>query len=210
MLGYGLKQKQCFFWDLSGSVGTRRCYAGKGQTVDPEQRMQKGICVFGKGEYVVCGSKGVCTVEDITTLDMPGIDSSKEYYILKPVYSAGSTMYISVEDDTSLRRILTKEEADGLIREIPEIPLIEVPSDKMLEQEYKGCMRTNQCRQWVRILKTAYRRKKARQAMGRKITAVDAKYARIAEDSLYGELAIVLCLPREKIEDYIATEIERV
>ena len=45
--------------------------------------------------------------------------------------------------------------------------------------------------------------------MGRKMTAVDAKYARIAEDSLYGELAVVLDMPREKVADYISEQIDQ-
>ena len=47
--------------------------------------------MFEKGEYVVCGNKGVCVVEDVTTLNISGIDQERKYYILKPVYMAGST-----------------------------------------------------------------------------------------------------------------------
>ena len=50
--------------------------------------------MFQKGEYVVSCSKGVCMVEDITTLNISGIDKEREYYILKPVYLSASTVYI--------------------------------------------------------------------------------------------------------------------
>ena len=63
--------------------------------------------------------------------------------------------------------------------------------------------------EWVKILKTTYIRKQNRIKMGRKMTAVDAKYARIAEDSLYGELAVVLDMPREKVADYISEQIDQ-
>ena len=81
--------------------------------------------------------------------------------------------------------------------------------DKLLEQEYRGCLKTNLCEEWVKIIKTTYFRKLKRLQMGRKVTAVDAKYSRIAEDSLYGELALVLDMPKEKVADYIASEIEK-
>ena len=115
--------------------------------------------VFLKGEYVVCGNKGVCKVEDVTTLDISGVDKKREYYILKPIYMAGSTVYIPVDTAMeSMRKVLSSEEAKQLIREIPEIPLITTTNDKLLEQEYKGCMKTNSCQELVKIIKTIYLR----------------------------------------------------
>lgn len=166
--------------------------------------------MFEKGEYVVSGGKGVCVVEDITTLNISGVDREREYYILKPLYMAGSTVYVPVDTaDDSMRRVLSREEADELIHEIPEIPLITISNDKLLEQEYRGCMRTNDCAEWIRIIKTIYQRKQKRLAAGRKVTAVDAKYFRMAEDSLYGELAVSLQMPRGEIEDYITRVIDK-
>ena len=151
--------------------------------------VERKISVFVKGEYVVVGNKGVCTIEDITTLNISGVDKEREYYILKPVYVPGSTVYVPVDAaQDSMRRVLTKEEAKQLIDEIPEIPLITITNDKLLEQEYRGCMKTNNCEEWIKIIKTIYLRKQKRLEAGRKVTAVDAKYFRIAEDNLYGEL----------------------
>ncbi|MCM1091663.1 MAG: CarD family transcriptional regulator [Butyrivibrio sp.] len=166
--------------------------------------------MFSKDEYVVSGNKGVCVVEDITTLDIAGVDKEREYYILKPVYMAGSTVYVPVDTaDSSLRRVLSREEADRLIQGIPEIPLINISNDKLLEQEYRGCIRTNDCAEWIRVIKTIYLRKQKRLEAGRKVTAVDAKYYRLAEDNLYGELAVSLQMQRGEVEDYITKEMEK-
>lgn len=166
--------------------------------------------MFGKGEYVVAGNKGVCLVDDITTLNISGIDKEREYYILKPVYVTGSTVYMPVDTaQDSMRKVLTKKEADALISGIPKIPLITTTNDKLLEQEYRGCMKTNCCEEWIRIIKTIYLRKQKRLEAGRKVTAVDAKYFRIAEDNLYGELAIALDIPRAQVATYITEEIDK-
>ncbi len=166
--------------------------------------------MFAKGEYVVCGNKGVCMVEDITTLNISGVDKERKYYILKPLYMAGSTVYVPVDTaEESMRRVLSKEQADELIQGIPDIPLITITNDKLLEQEYKGCMKTNCCEEWIKIIKTIYLRKQKRLEAGRKVTAVDAKYFRMAEDNLYGELAVSLSMPRETIESYIAGEMDK-
>ena len=165
--------------------------------------------MFEKGEYVVCGNKGVCLVEDVTTLDISGVDKKREYYILKPVYVSGSTVYIPVDTaEESMRRVLNREEADQLISGIPDIPLITITNDKLLEQEYRGCMKRNNCKELVKIIKTIYLRKQKRLEAGQKVTAVDSKYFRLAEDNLYGELAISLGMSRGEVEHYIIQEME--
>ena len=96
---------------------------------------ERKVKVFQKGERVVCGSKGVCVVEEITTLDIAGVDRKREYYILKPLYLSSSTVYIPVDTaEGSMRKVLAHEEAENLIHRIPEIPLITIANDKLLEQ----------------------------------------------------------------------------
>ena len=165
--------------------------------------------MFAIGEYVVCGNKGVCVVENITRLDISGVDKEREYYILKPLYLAGSTVYVPVDSPKeSMRRVLKKEEAQKLIQTIPRIPLIDITNEKLSEQAYRECMRTNSCEDWVRIIKTIYLRKQKRIQAGRKVTAVDAKYFHLAEESLYGELAVALDMSRDAVEAYITGEID--
>lgn len=165
--------------------------------------------MFKIGEYVVCGNKGVCSVEDITTLNITGVDKDRKYYILKPKYMSGSTVYIPVDSSKeSMRKVLQPEEAKNLIDHIPDIPILTLTNDKLSEQTYKECMRANSCEEWVKIIKTIYLRKQKRIQAGRKVTAVDAKYFHLAEESLYGELAVSLGISRDEVEAYITGEID--
>lgn len=165
--------------------------------------------MFHLGQYVSCGNKGVCTIENITKLDISGVDKEKMYYILKPCYMAASTVYVPVDSSaTSMRPILTREEAEALIEAIPGIPMLDVKNEKFVEQDYRTAMKTNCCEEWVRIIKTIYARKQKRLQAGRKETAVDAKYFKIAEDNLYGELAVALGLERSEVCDYISAQLQ--
>lgn len=164
--------------------------------------------MFEIGEHVVCGSKGVCVVENIAPLDISGVDKERKYYILKPKYQSGSTVYVPVDSSKkSMRKVLSSEEAQKLIQAIPTLPLIDIVNDKLSEQIYRECMKANSCEEWVRIIKTIYLRKQKRMQAGRKVTAVDAKYFHLAEESLYGELAVALGMNREDVEAYITREI---
>ena len=164
--------------------------------------------MFGIGQCVVCGNKGVCTVENITTLDISGVDKAKKYYILKPKYVTASTVYVPVDSAAgSMRSVLTREEAEKLIQSIPQLPVLDIPNEKLAEQSYKACMKTNSCDELVKLIKTIYERKQKRLQAGRKETAVDSKYFKIAEENLYGELAVALEMERDEVCDYISAQL---
>lgn len=165
--------------------------------------------MFEKGDYVIYGNNGICRIQDITTLSLSGIDKNREYYLLKPVYTSGSTVYTPVDTaETLLRPALSREEADSLIKSIPDIPLIPISDEKTLEKTYKEYMRSNSSRAWVQLIKTIYLRKEKRIMKGYKVTALDSRYFSLAETSLYGELAIALDKPREEVKSYIASCID--
>ena len=81
---------------------------------------------------------------------------------------------------------------------------------KRREQFYKQALLTNECKEWVAIIKTAYLRKKKRLDSGKKSINVDDKYLSIAEKFLYGELAAALGISREEVKSYILKELKEV
>ena len=46
-------------------------------------------------------------------------------------------------------------------------------------------------------------RKQERLAQGKKTTAMDERYLRLAEENLYSELSLALGVPKEEMEAYI-------
>ena len=43
---------------------------------------------------------------------------------------------------------------------------------------------------------------------GKKLASVDERYLKMAEDSLYGELAVALDIEKDEVEKFIASHIE--
>ena len=97
--------------------------------------------MFEKGEYVVYGSKGVCRIQDISHVDIPGVDQQRLYYIMHPVQNSEQTVYLPTDSTKAvIRRVMTKEEANRLIHEIPSIVNLEVPNEKQREASYKQAL----------------------------------------------------------------------
>lgn len=165
--------------------------------------------MFEKGEYIIYGTSGVCRIEDITTMDMVGVPDDKLFYVLSPSSQKGGRIFTPVENQkTVMRRVMSKKEAEELIEEITDIEELWITNEKMREENYKECMRSGDCRDWIRIIKTLYLRKQQRNAQGKRITATDERYLKLAEDYLYSELEIPLGIPKSEVEAYIIRKVE--
>lgn len=156
------------------------------------------------GDYIVYGSNGVCVVDDIGSMDVPGIPKDRVYYTLRPCYLKGSTIFTPADNQKVIMRpILTREEALALVDEIGDIECLWVADEKKREQLYKEAVGTCECRELVKIIKTIYQRQQERLAEGKKITFRDEKYFSMAEDNLYGELALSLGMDKDEVKDFI-------
>lgn len=166
--------------------------------------------MFEIGDIIIYGNNGTCSVKAVGKLDTLGANSSKIYYTLEPFYTKGSTIFTPVDNKKVLMRpILKKNEAMKMIDEMKDIEEMWINEEKKRETEYKDAIRKCDCRELVRIIKTIYARKQERIAEGKKITATDEKYFRIAEENLYGELAIPLEMTREEIKEYVVEQVEQ-
>ena len=105
---------------------------------------------------------------------------------------------------------MTKENAMQLVESLPAMEPITVQNEKEREKIFKEMIRTGNCEDISRIIKTLYLRKKARLAAGKKAVSLDEKYLFIAREQLYGELAVSLGIEKNGVEDYIARCIESV
>ena len=132
--------------------------------------------MFETGEYVVYGRTGICQVTGVTTMKMDGSSSERLYYILRPGGETEGKIFTPVEGGKQvLRGIITKEEAEKLIDEIPSIETLSIENEKFREDSYKKCIRTCECRDLLRIIKTIYIRKQARLSHGKKTTSTEKK-----------------------------------
>ncbi len=164
--------------------------------------------MFAIDEHIIYGNHGVCKVENIGTVSLPMVDKNKIYYTLRPIYKNDAVVYAPVENPKSvIRAILTREEAEALIEEIPKLESVWIPNEKEREAQYKAALKTCDCRELIRIIKTLYERKMDRIRDGKKVTVVDERYFRQAEEQLYGELAFIMEMQRNQMSDYLVSRI---
>ena len=157
------------------------------------------------GDIIIYGTQGICKVDAIGPLPMSFADKNRQYYTLRPYYSPEMVIYAPMDNQAIVMRSpLTREQAEDLIAQIPSIETAWIVNEKEREVQYRQALHTCNCRELVKIIKTLYNRKAARAQRGKRGTAVDERYFRMAEEQLYGELAYVLGIEKSAMPEYIA------
>lgn len=160
--------------------------------------------MFDIGDYIVYGHNGICQVVDITHPDVSGADNDRLYYVLIPEKTRDSKLFCPADNDRIvIRKVISAEEANAIIEESKTIEPLWIESDRMRDDSYKNVMKNCDLRQCVQVIKALLIRKKQREDSGKKITATDERYLKMAEEGLYSELAIATGQDREEIKKII-------
>lgn len=158
--------------------------------------------MFKKGDFVVNTNNGICEINDIITMNMSGID--KEYYLLVPIAEQTAKVYIPVDMASQrIRLAMSKKDALELIESIKDIDEAYIENEKEREKTYKEALNSRDPKRLVGIIKTLYLRKQERVEAGKKNTAVDERYFKLAENHLHSELAFALQVDKEKVQEMI-------
>lgn len=164
--------------------------------------------MFQADDVVVYGNNGICKVTDVGTISLSGVDKQRKYYTLRPVYQSETVYYVPVENQkTNMRLVITKDEAEQLIEDIATMESAWIVNEKEREAQYKEALRSCDCRELIKIIKTLYQRKQLRIQDGKKVTTVDERYFHLAETQLYEELGYALGMAKEEVSAYITNHI---
>ncbi len=157
--------------------------------------------MFKVNDYVLY-NYSVCKVKEIVSIN------NLKYYVLVPVIDESLTVKAPItQENVNIRPLLSKKEANNLIKKMPSIELIDL-RDQELVPEYKRLLNTGNREDLVKIIKTTYIRNKKRMDNGKKIGERDDIYFNLAEKCLYSELAIVLKKTYEKVHDIVVNALK--
>jgi len=161
--------------------------------------------MFQKDDYVIYGNSGICRVEDVGVPEnYPIVRAGRLYYTLVQVFGSG-TIYAPADTQVYMRNILTKQEAETLIEQIPEIEAEAFAGQdvRTLSEKYRECLDTHQCEDLVRLIKTIFQKKQSIAGSGKKLAKTEQDFDRLAKDLLHQEFSIALEIPLEAVEEYI-------
>lgn len=156
------------------------------------------------GDFVVYGTSGVCRIAEIGTPQLSNVDKNKQYFTLAPVYST-EIIYAPVDTRVFMRPVMTRDEAEELIGQIPEIgeERIDIKNLQLLTERYQASFQAHNCVELVHLIKSIHMKNTNASRRGKKPSTVDQRYQKRAEELLHGELAVALGIPLEAVPSYI-------
>lgn len=159
--------------------------------------------MYQPGDLVVYGRTGVCRVERIEKQR-----DGQEFYALTPLYQSCAIL-TPVEGKVFMRPVLTRQQAEELIDQIPFLrgaPREGAARD--LTERYQASIATHDCADLVELLTSIYTKKRTAEKEKRKFGAVDERFMQEGEALLHGELAVALDIPVEEVPGYIGKRVK--
>ena len=166
--------------------------------------------MFEVGEYIVYGINGICRVEKVCPSPFDPADT-RTFYLLVPLKNpTSSTIYTPVDNvRVPMRRLMTREQIQALIDQMPEIDELAVPIEKQRREIYRETIGALEPTGYVQVIKTVHRRRAELTAAHKHFPVTDLEYGRLAKHLLYSECAHVLGLTEDSIEEYIAQRLPK-
>jgi len=156
--------------------------------------------MYQKNDTVIYGSHGVCTILDISEQKFG--DKTAQYYVLKPVSTEKSTIFIPVDSPIlsgRMRRILSAEEIYRMLEELPEEPSVWFENTDQRKDLYKKTLADGNRMELIKLIRSLYLHQEKQVQKGKKLYAADDHALKEAERMLYDEFAFVLNIESEQV-----------
>lgn len=163
--------------------------------------------MFKINDYVMYGVTGVCKILDIKE-ETDRNREIKEYYVLSPVYSKNTIIKTPVNNvKISMRKIHSLEEVNSLISNIPTEKTVWIEDEKSRSEEFKSMLRSGECENLIKLVKSIYENKKNKSELGKKAYKGDEEIMKTAERLINEEFATILEISPDEVQSYILSKI---
>lgn len=173
-----------------------------------EEQDGKSI-MYAVNDTIMYGAQGVCSVAGIRKETIAGM--TNEYYVLKPVDTTQSTIYVPTNNENltkKMRPVLTAEKIHEIIRSMPDTDALWIENETERKEKYQALIKEGDPASLIQIIKALYVQQQRQQAKGRKLHIADQHYFKMAEKLLYEEFAVALHLEQEEVLPFIVERLE--
>lgn len=156
--------------------------------------------MYKKGEHILYGLHGVCKIDAIEKKRFG--DVFHDYYILKPVFDQGSTIFVATQKESLISKmipLLNKDDICTLIDQLPDIEVCWIDNEQVRKETYKQILEGNNRRSQLSVFKTISLHRHKLLTQKRKMHSCDEILLKNYEKRLYGEFAFVLNKTQEEI-----------
>lgn len=165
---------------------------------------------FNKGEHIVYGSSGVCCIEDIKNIRFSHERAARQYYVLQPIGSQGSKIYIPVDSNSlndKMRYVLSKDEIDNILQDVKDKEIIWQEDKKVRSEDFKRILKDKNQQEMLLMVSCIYLKKQELKSIGKKLNTTDEILLKEAERCINQEFSFSLNLPTGQVGGYIQSKL---
>ena len=155
------------------------------------------------GQTVLYGANGVCRIEDITVKSVG--KQKMEYYVLKPVDSESSTLFVPTANEAlvkKIRSVLSESEIRGILADRQACE--DWNDNKIVRSEhFKDIIARGDSSELVRMIRLLHLHAQQQLARGKRLHISDERFLKEAEKMVCGEFALVLNVSRDDVIELI-------
>ena len=159
--------------------------------------------MFCVGQTVLYGSNGVCVVDDVTEKRIG--KTKMQYYVLKPLCNNTSTLFVPTANQqlvSKMRRILTEDEAEAILRDLP--PCGDWNDNKQERSEqFRAIITEGSCVELIRLIRLVRTHEQEQLAGGKRLHITDERFLKEAEKMVCEEFSLVLHISRDEVLERI-------
>jgi len=158
---------------------------------------------YSVGDLIIYGETGVCRVEDI--VERPFLGEVTNCYKLQPLYQSCVIYTPADNSNVFMRSIISKAEAEQLIEGIKTIEPMQIPpaSPRELSDKYDKIIKLHDCSGLIMLTASIYAKRQKLIDQKKKLSAIDERYMKKAEELLFGELAAALEIEKVNVRSFI-------
>lgn len=162
--------------------------------------------MFSVGQTVLYGANGVCHIQEITTRQVGKVDM--EYYVLKPVWSQSSTLFVPTKNEqlvSRIRRVKTADEIRDLLAQAQAEGEDWIDNKLERAEHFKEVISGEDCLALMRMVRLIHAHEKKLSAHGKRLHMADERFLREAEKMVGDEVATALKIDRDEAVKVILT-----
>lgn len=163
--------------------------------------------MFKIGEKIVNRSGKVCEVVDIEEADY-GV-GLKTYYVLSPCFTNNNSLILHtpVEQESTLRKVMNKDDVEQLILSIPDIEVIWITNPKIRKTKFKELYTSGEPKEILRLIKSFVKKKDEFKNDKKTLSFTDENFLTEIKTNLYYEISLALNLSFEQVDELISNKL---
>lgn len=155
--------------------------------------------MFCVGQTVLYGANGVCTVDEVTKKRIG--KSIMEYFVLKPVSTNSSTLFVPTSNQkllSRIRRVLSKDEAKRILSDLPDRGEW---NDNKIERtdRFREIVSDGDSVELIRMIRLLRAHESEQMSKGKRLHILDERFLKEAEKMIGEEFSVVLNVSRDEI-----------